>query len=816
MLTTGSENKSGQQLSQHTQSTLTVCAVYFTAMSSLMYDLLLTRIFSVTVYYHFAFMAVSIAMFGIAAGGVVAYSFRAWFAKRDLFETCAVATLAFAVSAISAVLLHANLPMLQGEQMFSLNVLITFLAISLPFFFSGLTLSLVFKSFAEEIGYIYASDLIGASLGCLVLLWALQVMDGLSAVLFASMLALSGSLFFAFAASNRNLKLACVALFVISGGILFWSVSKYNEGLPPVRITWAKGDKDEKPPLYERWNTFSCITVFGDANAKGALNYPGMSRSYPKEPVMRGLNLKIDGYASTPMIGAEQDQSRLGGLKFDIAHFANYICPDSDVLIIGAGGGKDVLAALLFNQKHVTGLEINENTLHAVNEVFGEFTGHLGRNPKVTFINDEARSHLSRSKQHYDIIQMPFIDTWAATANGAFALTENSLYTREAFQIFLNHLTDRGIFSVSRWYNNEAPGEVLRLLSLTSDALKHCGKANPRQHIVLLRNLPAPNSIGVGTILVSQQPFSAETLAEIDRLAKQLQYDIVVSPNSAINPLFGDVADGKFEEVTKEFGINILPPTDDTPFFFNMFRPIDVFNPFARKVGYEPNLHAVFILFDVLAIGLAGTYLAIYAPLKVTRSKTEKPVNKFLIAYFVAIGIVFMFVEISLIQMLTVFLGHPVYGISIVICSLLFFSGVGSYLTPLLQKHFPGKNWRFVLSVAVCLALIGVTIPWVTTELRQLETVIRIMASVTITGVIGIFLGTALPLGIRVASKDDPEIVPLFWAINGAGSIVGPVLALMISLSWGITCLYCCSVVGYLLTAYILSRAENSVQTGSS
>ena len=213
------------------------------------------------------------------------------------------------------------------------------------------------------------------------------------------------------------------------------------------------------------------------------------------------------------------------------------------VLVIGAGGGRDILSALVFGAKSVTAVEINKDIIRTVNGRFGDFTGHLDRDPRVRFVNDEARSFVARSKERFDTIQISLIDTWAATAAGAFVLSENSLYTVEAWTTFLQHLSDDGLLSVSRWYFQDRPAEMYRTTTLAVEALRAVGVTDPRRHIVVIRNMqlanrPADTPDGVGTILVSRRPLSDAELDTLDRESARLQFDVPFSPRRATDETY--------------------------------------------------------------------------------------------------------------------------------------------------------------------------------------------------------------------------------------------------------------------------------------
>lgn len=270
----------------------------------------------------------------------------------------------------------------------------------------------------------------------MTLIWLLDLLkDGPSAVLAIAALAAIGAVLFAYGAGRSfNAALAAVCAVLLVGMAVGNAVAMQSHH-PILRVLRAKGEA-EGVPLYESWNAFSRIRVDGDPNATGDPFVLGLSPSYPGGSQVRQLSLTIDATAGTVITGYDGDREDLEYLRYDVVNLAHYIRPNARVFIIGSGGGRDVLGALSFNQPSVTAVEMNGAILEVVNGRYGEFTGHLDRQPGVTFVNDEARSYLARSDERFDIIALPFIDTWAATAAGAFALIENSLYTVEAWQNF--------------------------------------------------------------------------------------------------------------------------------------------------------------------------------------------------------------------------------------------------------------------------------------------------------------------------------------------------------------------------------------------
>ena len=563
-----------------------------------------------------------------------------------------------------------------------------------------------------------------------------------------------------------------------------------------LKVTWAKG-KVEPPPIYERWNSFSRITVSDDPGRREKPFGWGLSPSYPADRKVWQLFLRIDSSAETVLTQFDGDWKRLEHLKYDVTNLAHYLRPDSRVLVVGAGGGRDVLSALVFGQKSALAVEINEDIIDAVEKRFGNFTGHLDQNPIVEFVNDEARSYIARSKNRFDILQVSLIDTWAATAAGAFVLTENSLYTAEAWKLFLRHLTPGGILSFSRWYFRRTPIEMYRVTSLAAASLMQSGIGEPARHIVIVRRMndganagAEAGPEGVGTILVSKEPFSEVDLDTLERLAREMQFDVVLSPRSSVDPTFSRIASGKdLEHYAAKFPLIITPPDDDCPFFFHVFRLRDMVRPSVwREYSDIPDINAVSVLLTALIVVLVLTLLCIIVPLALTTRKEglEGALPHFV--FFAAIGFGFIFVEISQMQRLIIFLGHPTYGLSVVLFSLLLSSGLGSYSTERVSGLGPSRSaLARLLLLLVTLSVFGVATPRAIEAFQASATPLRILVATLMLSPIGVVMGMAFPLGIKLASRHSDSLMPWLWGINGATSVCGSVLAMTIALNAGIS-----------------------------
>ncbi|PYV19605.1 MAG: hypothetical protein DMG21_01225, partial [Acidobacteria bacterium] len=471
-----------------------------------------------------------------------------------------------------------------------------------------------------------------------------NITDAISAVFGVSFLAALAGALLAWDGGAKRWLQGSIAFMALAAGIAVGNTVAGKSHAPPLRLGWTKEGR-EPPPLYERWNSFSRVTVAEDWAGMGVPNQEGLSSTCIKGLVVPHRLLRIDSSAETTLLEFKGDLKAVEYLKCDVKDAAFAIWPNRDVLVVGAGGGRDVLAALASDEKSVRAVEINANIIQAVNGRYGDYTGHLDRDPSVQFVNDEARSYIARSGERFGIIQISFIDTWAATAAGGFALTENSLYTLEAWNSMLNHLMPDGVLSVSRWYVPNNPLEAYRLVSLAGAALARVGANDPRAHLAVLAKVPqeSPSNLQTTalTVLVGRSPFSETELARIRDFANRLGFRIILDPRSPADPLWAALASGRVSRDVLSSGIvDLSPPTDDRPFFFQMFRLGSAWR-YAFKLDWINTLHAqavasIFVLLIAVSVlSLACLILPLVWRAKVVLEPGALP----FCVYFAAIGL---------------------------------------------------------------------------------------------------------------------------------------------------------------------------------
>lgn len=763
----------------------TYTGLFLTTLSLLQLELFLTRIFSVTMWYHFAFMAISLAMFGLAAGAILVELLK----SRDPHKTLARTGLAFALTSAICFAIELYIPADPDNEL--VWTALAFTLISIPFVFGGMVVCIALTRFPGYTGSLYAADLAGSAAGCILTIPILNNIHAPTAVILNAGIAALAAAAFAWRLLGQIRRIAlacCIALFVVAA---------FNQSAKFIDIRWLKGGKNWHDGIYEKWNALSRIYVRDTGQEPFGW---GMSPAYHPNRKLEQLYLNIDSGAATVITRFNGDLGTLEHLKYDVTALAQYLRSSTSVLVIGVGGGRDILTSLVFGQRHVTGVEINPDILGALTGRFSDYSGGLQKNPSVTLVHDEARSYVARSPEKYGIIQASLIDTWAATSAGAYVLTENGLYTKEAWTTFLDHLTPDGILTMSRWYYEAQPAETLRLAALAARSLMDIGVADPRRHIIIVRKRDSSETgqYSVATILVSRQPFSESDIDRVVNISKEMEFLPVLTPHFAERPEFEAVSTrGQYEQLMRSYPLNIEAPTDDSPFFFHMLRPGDLLKAATFQGMNQLNLKAVKVLGRLLGIVTLLSAVAIIAPL-LLRKHVREAHSVRLMVYFAAIGLAFMMVEIGQLERLIVFLGHPIYGLTVVLFVLLIGSSLGS-----LYSHRM-SNWFWLLPVI--LAAFVVISPAVTRSLTAASTPIRVGVSALLLFPSGFFMGMAFPLGIRKA-HDMSYGAPTawYWGINGAFSVISSVLAVVVAVFWGVTMTLLVGLTAYIIALVALS-----------
>ena len=761
--------------------------------ATLMLQIIETRIISVISWYHLAFFVISIAMFGLTAGAVFVYLRRERFRPERLSYDLAVATLGFALMTDLAILVQLTVVIGASPSLTSLVAWGEFaLCLALPFFFSGVVVSLALTRSPYPIGKVYAADLIGAAIGCIGALVLLNLTSGPSAVLWIG--AIIGLAALGFASSglgNLHEPTALAAkLFRHRRGILTLcllfaianTLTTYG-----VRPTIIKGHLEVPADLaYDRWNSFSRITV--------AQSYTGPPAMWGTSPRLRASTIEqrwltIDGGAGTSIYRFDGNLARLGFLRHDVSNLAYAIPNLKTGAVIGVGGGRDILSQRLFGVRDVTGIEINPIIIDILKSRFSDYTA-IATLEGVQFEVDEARSWFARTPRFFDVIQMSLIDTWAATGAGAFTLTENGLYTVEAWQRFLSRLNPGGLFTVSRWY---APGEVNetgRLVSLGVATLLANGTAEPRRHLFLAA---AGN---VATLIVTRSPLSSAALGALKDAARANEFPVLLSPDTVapsamLESIVSATDRSTLDQITTGYYLDLTAPTDARPFFFNQLGffslfDADVLSHLTHTGVFAGNLMATLTLAMLVLISVVLVGATIIVPLRSTVREAGWQLVMGGTIYFALIGVGFMMVEIALLQRMSVFLGHPTYALSVVLFSLILWTGFGSMASERVRLAGTGKLVAWSVASASYLFALPFWLPQLLVGLDGADLFVRAGFCVLVLAPAGFLMGFGFPTGMRLVSAIDTRPTPWFWGINGAAGVLAASASVVTSIAFSI------------------------------
>jgi hypothetical protein len=665
------------------------------------------------------------------------------------------------------------------------------------------------------VGRVYGVDLLGAAIGCVGALLLLNFTDGPSAVLWVAAFMAAGALAFSGSgigkAPDQKPPLhSCLQhhYWILSVLVLCALINPYTDlGLQPIAV---KG-KFESPGshLFKQWNSFSRVVVGQMTRGTPEMWGPSPKMLDNKWSVYQTV-LNIDGDAATYAYRFTGNLDEVAFLSYDVTNLA-YFLPDRErVLVIGVGAGRDILSAALFGRKKITGVEINPIFVQLLTQHpnFLDFN-NVARLPGVQFVLDEGRSWLARSQESFDLIQMSLVDTWAATGAGAFTLSENGLYTVEAWKIFLSRLTPGGVLTVSRWYDASVPDETGRLISLATAALMEMGITEPRRHLVLAAQGE------IATLVLSKSPFSASDVETLERAAADYQHEILLSPRRAARSttLFRIIsaADRKaLDTYTSSLAFDLTPPTDDRPFFFNQLplsRPFQAIAHAQAMLATGPqgggvrqgNLVATITLLVLFFISLIFVAAAIVVPLRPALKDVGLEVATRGTLYFALIGAGFMMVEIGLLQRMTVFLGHPIYSLSVLLFSLILTTGIGSLLSEKSRLHNRARITIWAIVTGGYLMLLPFVLSELFTAFNHATLTVRIAICVAAITPAGLLLGFGFPTGMRLIAAIDSRPTPWFWGINGAAGVLASVSAMAVSLALGITATLILGALCYFL-----------------
>lgn|GEM_PF-2802446 len=761
-------------------------AVFFLGFTFLMYELFITRIFSAIFSYHFSFMAVSLALFGLGASGLYYQKLaRSGLASDSFYASLDRWSCYFSLSMLLFLFVTFVVPLsFYSKLPQSLCLIGMFFLASLPFFSGGLMICSLLDRFRNHSGQVYCYDLLGGAIACVVTISVMNSLGPSNGLLLLCLLAaIAGAVLASQGGVAKPISL-WISIFIV-----FLLVLNLSTRMIRMHHVYSGSFKDTTLVENDFWNAFSRISVVYGTTNKAVPFY----------------RIVIDTGADTWVFPSSQEPWYPSLVAFSLR-------PEGDFVIIGSGGGSDLRCALRYSPSRVDCVEINPIMIELIKGPLAEFCGDPYRKPGVNVFVEDGRSFMERSDRKYDVCVLTLVDTYASVSTGAYALTENNLYTMESLDAYLSRLKPGGVLSIARW-----GFENVRLLVMLREALKKRGVTDPGKHVFIF----GPHHLKILSILVKTTPFTEDEITQMESMVGKRGFAVYYRPG---NPKSDSVLDyilnnGSLDALYRSASLDISPSTDNRPFFFQHWKLMKALPdpsidslvlPWAdppltslRDLGREspegvkaPRVVLCLLLVISIVITLVFTGGAI-----VSLSGVPSRVAKSL--YFASLGIGFMVIEICLAQSFILFLGHPVYAVSATIFALLVSGAIGSALTEKIGCSSLRKAQLFAAAVVIGAAIIlAVVRPALVEHFFAAPLIVRALLSILMIAPLGIAMGMLFPLGLRRLSECPEGTVPWMWAINGSTSVLGSVLAVICAVFFGFkitlfmgACCYACALI---------------------
>ena len=796
------------------------------------YEVLLMRLFSIVSWHHFAYMIISVALLGFGASGtVLAIAQRSLLPRFNVvFAGCATL---FGISAVLGFAAAMRLPfnalaiVWDAQQFVWLGA--SYALLILPFFFGGAALGLAFSRFPQDIGRIYAADLIGAGVGALGVIGVLFVLSPVASLRLAAALGLLAAASALVPLASRSARAAALALSVLAVGGALWlppgltavqpHISQYKGLAMALRVPGARIIEQRSSPL-------GLVTVV-ESPTIPFRHAPGLSLNNILEPPLQ-LGIFTDADSISAITRFEGDLETLAYLDYTTSALPYHLLENPEVLVLGAGGGEQVLLALYHDVPHIDAVELNPQVIDLVADDYADFAGGIYNRPDVDVFAAEARSFVEETGRRYDLIQIPLLYSFGAASAGTQSLHESYTYTVEAMQDYLRALEPGGMLAITLWLKLP-PRDALKLFATAVAALEEMGVADPGERLALVR------SWKTATLIVKNGPLQAAEIAALKEFATGRSFDLAwypgIEPEEANRYNILDqphlyraasaLAGPERDAFTDRYKFAIQPATDDQPYFYDFFKWRFLPELLSlRTQGAAAMLDMGYlILFATLVQAAILSVLLILAPLVIRRQRIGGDAPRARTsAYFVALGLAFLFIEIAYIQRFILFLGHPLYAIAVVLAGFLVFAGVGSALAPRLARALEqrrtktgGRGWigpveTAVLGIGTIAVLYVFLLPPLFDALIAWPDLAKIAVSLVLIAPLACFMGMPFPLGITAIAERSADLIPWAWGINGCASVIAAILATLLAIHIGFTAVIVLAVALYLAAPFALRR----------
>ena len=787
--------------------------------SALAYEILLMRLFSIIQWHHFAYMIISLALLGYGVSGVFLALNRDRLA-RSFPWAIMTNLLLFSFSAPACFLLAQQIPFNPAEILWTpvqfLYLCSIYLILTLPFFFAANVIGLSFYQYKEQVSSIYAADLFGAgvgSVGVILLLFLMfpeqilivLVLSGILATLIVSAYAFRGQ-----QVNTINWTLACmvigVAVIFAPTGWIKLAISPYKSQSQLLLIPGTKVIARYSSPL-------GLISVV--KTAVTPLRYaPGLSLNATTEPPEQ-LAVFTDADNMTAITRYNGNPETINYLEETTLALPYHLKQHADILILGAGTGGDILRANNHAIKHIDAVELNPQVIDLVKEKYADFAGHLYSNTHIKLQVGEARGFVATSNKIYDLIDISLLDAFGAST-GLYSMAENYLYTEQAIQDYLRHVSPGGYLSITRWIKIP-PRDEPKILATVIKTLRRANIEQPGLRLIMIR------SWQTSTLLVKNGVISAEEINRLKQFCSERSFDLVYYPgisaqevnrfNIQLQPYLYQAAmallSNEREAFINDYKFNIEPATDNQPYFFHFFKwrtlseiffLLDSGGIFLLESGY-------LILIAALLQAIVVSLLLIALPLWLWKSKLGinpgSGNHLRILVYFFCLGLAFLFIEIAFIQKFILILYHPLYAITVVLSTFLLAAGAGSHFSAKLSRS--AEKSVIILPVAV-ISLLGISyslgFEFIAGFLLKTGFLNRYMFSILLIAPLGFCMGMPFPMALAKISQSAPALIPWIWGINGCASVISAILATLIAMQFGFTILIFLAIALYGVAAW--------------
>ncbi len=791
--------------------------IFFVSAATLCLEISLTRYFSVSQQYHFAFLVVSIAFLGYgSAGSFLSISQKLSAADKEKVLTSAAILFSFTIL-LSFFICNAipfDFIKLSWENTQIFTILLYYVVLSFPFFFAGVIISFAIARTASMVNTIYFFDLLGAGTGTLLAVLIYHPKGDKGVFVIISFLVLIAALLFSpkkplvFKYIIFSLLSVEIGLFVAGPSWLAFRISDFKALPVSLRYPDAKH-------LFTKWNSMSRVDIIDSPAVRYA---PGLSLLYNKS-LPHQLGLLVDGGELNAITHVKDwDDPALEFIAYLPSSFPYRFQDRSRVLILEPKGGLDVLAALYYRASHVSVIEGNPLINDILQRELADYSGQIYQMESVHSTSSTSRSALKKKNGDFDLVVFSLADVFGSAGTGQFGFGENYLYTEESFMDAFHQLSDEGIASMTL-YLLPPPRQEIRLLATWIEILRRTVDF-PDQHLIVIR------SWGTISFFIKKSPYSAREIKTLKDFCETYFVDLVFYPgikpeeaniyNRYEEPLYYNfthqlLSSSGHQSFYKDYLFQVEPVVDDRPFFANFFKLSKIkatFTVLGQK--WLPFLQGEFLVLLLFVQAICVAFILVWVPVLLLRkhSRSKYPDFKKILLYFGLIGMSFMFVEITLIQKFILFLGHPLYSTALTIFALLFSSGIGSLLSKKLLGHHPKKNVIFPLLSAACLIL-GYTLvlPVLFKSMIGWALLPKLFLSFCLIFPLGFMMGFPFPTGIRFLARTERAIIPWAWATNAFSSVVNSIAALMFAFWVGYNCVLVLAAIGYLIAPLLLGFA---------